>query len=225
MIPFAIDRRKRRVIKLGGSLLDCQDLGARFQGWLSLQLPAANLVVAGGGDLAEAIRGIDRLQQLGDAAAHRLCIRAMSLTADLAARVLGAALLAGWPLDAHVLAGDDARPWVVDVSQFIAQDQRQSHDPLPETWQVTSDSIAARLAATLRADELVLLKSSLPDCATLEELAAVGYVDGFFPYAAVTRPLRFVNLRAAGDGSERVWAESPQTAARATAGVAVRKSR
>jgi hypothetical protein len=223
MTPSATIRRRLRVIKLGGSLFDCQDLGARFQAWLSLQSPAANLVVAGGGGLAEAIRGIDRVQQLGDAAAHRLCIQAMSLTAELAARLLGDYGLGDcapvrWPLEARVLAGDNPRPWVVDVSQFIAHDQRQSHEPLPETWQVTSDSIAARMAAVLRADELVLLKSSLPDCASLEELAAAGYVDGFFSRAATTRPLRFVNLRAAGAGSERVWVEAPQTAARATAG-------
>jgi 5-(aminomethyl)-3-furanmethanol phosphate kinase len=225
MTPAPTNHRTLRVIKLGGSLLDCQDLGPRFQAWLALQPAAANLVVAGGGELVEAIRRIDRVRPLGELAAHRLCIRAMSLTAELAARVLGAAVLAGWPLETDFVAVDDARPSVVDVSQFVAEDQQQSRDPLPESWQVTSDSIAARLAAVLGADELVLLKSSLPEGDALEELTAEGYVDGFFARAAVTRPLRFVNLRATAGGRERAWGELPQTAAASVSGARAGNSR
>ena len=194
-----------RVIKLGGSLFDCPDLVERFHAWLSCQPTAANVMIVGGGGLADVLRGIDRRHRLGDATAHRLCIRAMSLTAELAARLLGKAVLTGWPLEARWLGGDDRRLRVVDVSQFIVDDQKRSNDPLPCSWQVTSDSIAARMAAVLRADELVLLKSATPNGSTLEELAAVGFVDRFFPRAAITRPLRIVNLRAK-EADERTFA-------------------
>jgi hypothetical protein len=68
--------------------------------------------------------------------------------------------------------------------------------PLPHTWDVTSDSIAARLAAVLQACELVLLKSTLPQPGTeIDRAAAEGYVDRYFPVAARGLAVRAVNLR------------------------------
>ena len=67
-----------------------------------------------------------------------------------------------------------------------------------QSWDVTSDSIAARIADLLGSDELVLLKSSLPEpqVATLDEAAAAGFVDRCFPCYAAKLPLvRLVNLR------------------------------
>ncbi len=70
---------------------------------------------------------------------------------------------------------------------------------LPADWSVTSDSIAARIAITLSADELVLLKSaSLPNAANcdIQEMSNAGYVDGFFVELANSiNRVRFVNLR------------------------------
>jgi aspartokinase-like uncharacterized kinase len=187
-----------RVIKLGGSLLDWPELAERFEAWLSRQPSWSNVVVVGGGGLVDAIRAVDRAQRLDQMAVHWLSIWAMSITAQLAAQVLRGARLVHWPLDADVLSGDEGRIAVLDVAKFIEQDQERSDDPLPGGWQVTSDSIAARVAAVLGADELVLLKSTLPEGATLNELAASSYVDGFFQRAAITRPLRLVNLRDGG---------------------------
>jgi len=188
-----------RVIKLGGSLFDYPDLRARFHAWLAHQSPAANLVVAGGGDLVEAIRRLDQRRSLGEIRAHRLCIRAMGITAELAAQLLGCELVT-WPVGSR-LPASEPDVFVVDVTNFIAEDQQRSDDPLPESWQVTSDSIAARMAAVLRADELVLLKSALPEGETLEQMSVAGYVDLHFPRVAVTRPLRFVDLRTAAAGA------------------------
>jgi aspartokinase-like uncharacterized kinase len=67
---------------------------------------------------------------------------------------------------------------------------------LPESWDVTSDSIAARLAICTGADELVLLKSADPPSRDLQELADAGYVDKFLPKLAdELPPWRMVNLR------------------------------
>jgi hypothetical protein len=63
---------------------------------------------------------------------------------------------------------------------------------------VTSVSIAGRLAVTLAADELELLKSSLPrdSRGKLGELAAAGFVDRFLPKMAADLPaVRVVDLR------------------------------
>jgi hypothetical protein len=71
-------------------------------------------------------------------------------------------------------------------------------DRLPHSWDVTSDSIAARLAAVVDADELVLLKSADPPAeggASLLQWAARGYVDRHFPQAARNLIVRCENLR------------------------------
>ncbi len=73
---------------------------------------------------------------------------------------------------------------------------------------VTSDSIAARLAHALRADELVLLKSRLPQppC-TAATAALAGYVDDYFPQAiSVACRVRYVNFR--DPAFAEVWQES-----------------
>ena len=71
---------------------------------------------------------------------------------------------------------------------------------MPASWDVTSDSIAARIAAGLHASRLVLLKSaSLPPGADRAEAARLGLVDPVFP--SVARELKIVEyvcLREAG---------------------------
>ena len=65
--------------------------------------------------------------------------------------------------------------------------------PLPHRWSVTSDSIAARIAGCLSAEELVLLKSVDPP-----EPAVCGppFVDEHFAVACeALRRVRCVNLR------------------------------
>lgn len=87
---------------------------------------------------------------------------------------------------------------------FDARDFLRDHEPacagppLPQNETVTSDSIAARLADVIAADELVLLKSrdALPS-ATLDQLSAAGYVDSCFPRVARSlNSVRLVNPRA-----------------------------
>ncbi len=69
-------------------------------------------------------------------------------------------------------------------------------------WHVTSDSIAARLAQHMGAEQLVLLKSSLPQSRTLRGASEEGLVDQYFSTAAAGLPtVRVVNLR------DRSWSE------------------
>ncbi len=76
---------------------------------------------------------------------------------------------------------------------------------LPESWDVTSDSIAAVLARFLDATELTLLKSALPPTqTTLTQLMDLEFVDRYFEEAITTTEteqlssigrIKFVNLR------------------------------
>lgn len=216
------------VVKLGGSLLDLADLAPRLRDWLTRQTPGATMLVVGGGRMADALREADRLHQLGETVSHWLCIRAMTIHAEMLAAMLPEARLcrslADWKVDeASCLvkgvnnAGDVASlasphnergklprlrglavldPWI-----FLRDEEPQlAGQSLPASWQVTSDSIAARFAQAIGAAELVLLKSALPPAAsTPADAAAAGYVDPFLPQLANgTFAIRCVDLRADG---------------------------
>ena len=69
--------------------------------------------------------------------------------------------------------------------------------PIPHTWAVTTDSIAA-LAAKVADARLVMLKSvDVPPGTPWPEAAARGWVDDYFPTAVVdaTFPIEVVNFR------------------------------
>ncbi len=187
----------RRVIKLGGSLLDWPELPAAFSRWLERQTPAQNIVIVGGGKIVDALRELDRVGSLGEEAAHWLAIEGMSLTAALAVELLAGATLVRDIGDLKCADGAGVR--ILDVVDFMRKDA-ESEDSLPCTWSVTSDSIAARVAQRIEAFELVLLKSASPARgSTRKELADTGYLDAYFPQASLRLPLRAVNLRNSDD--------------------------
>ena len=88
---------------------------------------------------------------------------------------------------------------MVDALDFVLKLEHDSTvASLPRTWDVTSDSIAARLAEFVSADELVLLKSTLPlEAAEQHDRSDCGIVDRYFRIASArVRKVRLVNLRA-----------------------------
>ncbi len=192
-----------RVIKLGGSLLSDSALPERFRRWLDAQPAARNVLIAGGGSFAEAVRDADRTYRLDPVAAHWLAIDCLGLTARLAAAILPPGeLVFEWNgLRRRVLqavGGTEPKFLIFDVVGFMRQIEPRLGEPsLPQTWEVTSDSIAARVANALAAEELVLLKSTLPpsDRQSVQSAAADGYVDPWFPQAVQrVRKVRCVDL-------------------------------
>lgn len=182
-----------RVIKLGGSLLDWPELAVRLRRWLANQPPAANVLIVGGGPLVEGLRSIDRAQRLSASAAHWLAIDAMSLTSRSLCEVLPEASLVDSL--AAIDAGSVKQLLILDVAPTLRAEQG-TDTALPESWDVTSDSIAAHVAHQLQAAELVLLKSSdAPEQGTAEALARAGHVDAYFPRVAAELTVRCVNLR------------------------------
>lgn len=183
--------RPVRVVKVGGSLFDFPQLAPALRDWLAAQPSAQNVLVAGGGKLADAIREADRRFSLGEETSHWLCIDALRVTARLLQGLLHEArLITVLPqLEAGIVEADPTGTIV-----FCPEDFMRNERSLPHAWSVTTDSIAARLAEVLQADELVLLKSSEPPTDTAD---MGGYVDEYFPIAARNvRKIRFVNLQA-----------------------------
>jgi aspartokinase-like uncharacterized kinase len=186
-----------RVIKLGGSLLALDDWPRRLADWLVEEPVAANVLLVGGGALADAIRDCDRRFALGEEKSHWLCIRALSMHAEIAATLLGrfaekVQLVRDFESLCQLPRGDLA---VFDPEPFLRDhESRLPGTPLPHTWTATSDSVAARLAECLDASELVLLKSAPPP--ENPTSAEAGYVDSHFAVAAKrVRRVRFVDLR------------------------------
>lgn len=187
--------RTKRIVKVGGSLLELRDLAVRLRCWLAAQPPSPTLLLVGGGRLADVVRDYDRLHHLGDEAAHWLAVQTMSLNAALLAVLLPEAELRS-SLDASPPA--HGGPLIFDPYDFLRREEPHlPGGPLERHWGVTSDSIAARLASVCRADELVLLKSAAPPASgKITAAAAEGYVDASFAHTSRGLPrIRCANFR------------------------------
>ncbi len=186
-----------RVVKIGGSLLDHPQLRERWRRWIEAQPEMLTLLVPGGGRSVDSIRQLDRLHDIGEVPAHWLCVRAMQLHAQLLAAMLPNVRLAA-RLARVIEDSTTCRVYAIDPWDVLTREEPEAlGERLPASWDVTSDSIAARIAHMSSATELVLLKSALPPSKKVGEVASLGYVDACFPLFARGLPgIRCVDLRA-----------------------------
>lgn len=168
------------MIKVGGSLAACPTGLRRLMETLAAAARRHWLVVVpGGGSFADEVRRVDRRFRLGDSAAHWMAILAMDQYGHLLARLApGATLVRGRrelaPGRLNVLAPS---AWLLRA------------DPLPHSWDVTSDSIAAWIAGSLRVRRLMLVKHADgfvgPDLSPrARRVALTGLGDVVDPYLA-----------------------------------------
>ena len=163
------------VVKIGGSLFDWPLLRTKLSAWLGAHVPLGTMLVPGGGPFADGVRA----QDADDETAHWLALESMSQAAGFLREILG------------------VNKWsILDAYAFCAEDEFEQY-ALPHSWNVTSDSVAARAAERFGA-ELMLLKSTDPPHGTIADWAAAGYVDRYFPTIATRANLKVqaVNLRA-----------------------------
>jgi (4-(4-[2-(gamma-L-glutamylamino)ethyl]phenoxymethyl)furan-2-yl)methanamine synthase len=141
------------VVKLGGGLLAHSD---RFETALKSIENVARaeplLIVPGGGPFADAVRLADERFGPGDSAAHWMAVLAMDQHAHLIAARLNGGVIVGSATEATAAVGAGSIP-VLAPYRWL-----RDADPLPHSWDVTSDSIAAWVAGVLGARRLVLVK-------------------------------------------------------------------
>jgi aspartokinase-like uncharacterized kinase len=189
------------VVKVGGGLLrdgGWDGLGTACDEVIELARDRSVLVVPGGGPFADAVRDVDAQVGLSDAAAHALALRAMDQLGALLAPLLPGAE----PLDRLVAPRS--------LGLLLAAAAFSSRPEIPESWDVTSDSLAVLAAGAIGAEEAVLLKpaGALPalQSLTADELQALQdagggrAVDAYLP-EAVRRTGVAVVLRAPGSGN------------------------
>ncbi|MFO0800216.1 MAG: hypothetical protein U0804_22340 [Gemmataceae bacterium] len=175
------------VVKVGGSLYDWPGLGPALRAFVAALNPAPVLLVPGGGGFADAVRALHHAHGFTEEQAHWLAIDSLWPAAKFLSQLLGAGLTDSPTAKA-------ARVTVFDVTTYC----RSYPVPLPHSWDVTTDSLAAWVARAARADRLILLKSvDVPPGTSWDEAAARGWVDGYFTraLAGFAGRVEAVNLR------------------------------
>jgi aspartokinase-like uncharacterized kinase len=189
------------VVKLGGSLASSEGLPK----WLDVIATAGGgkvVLVPGGGPWAEEVRVAQKREGFDDRAAHRKALRAMEqygqVLAGMRANLVPAASIA----EIHEALRNGRIPVWMPYDMIVA-------DPsIPESWDVTSDSLAAWLAGQLNASVLLLVKSvkiggPQPD---IDEMMHRGWVDPAFADFSSEKRFRFIALGEGDHGTaERLF--------------------
>ncbi len=140
------------VVKIGGSLAESDGLRPLCRQISDLARWHRLLVVPGGGPFADTVRRCYSYWSLSETAAHKMAVLAM----DQYGYLLCDLMTGGVPVTSLV----DVQPvcWVGKVPVLIPSQLVLQMDPLPHSWTVTSDSIAAWVATLVGSASLVLLK-------------------------------------------------------------------
>jgi 5-(aminomethyl)-3-furanmethanol phosphate kinase len=162
------------IVKLGGSLAFSKHL----RPWIEALAACAGrvVIVPGGGPFADAVRLAQTRMGFDDQTAHHLAVLAM----EQYGRALASCSSALSPADSadairHDVVAGRVPVWMPSAMVLQADDIEQS-------WDVTSDSLAAWLAGSIGADQLLLVKhaKNLSGRANVEDLIATGILDEAF---------------------------------------------
>jgi len=168
------------VVKIGGGVLaDGERLAAVLTALDLVSRDERLLVVPGGGPFADAVREVDGRITLADDTAHWMAILAMDQYAHLLASRLDRGVLVDRAQDIGSVCSAGGVP-VLAPSRWL-----RDVDPLPHSWTVTSDSIAAWVTGQVGARRLILIK---PSGASVE----ADLVDAHFLHALPVEVLHIV---------------------------------
>ncbi len=163
------------VVKIGGSLLGSPEL----ERWLEIFVKYSDgniIIVPGGGIFADAVREAQKLTKISDACAHKLAVMAMDQFGLVLANINP--LLATAKTECEI----DERTWQHRAIVWLPSHMVLADDSIPQSWDVTSDSLAAWLAKKLNAKQLILVKSDKPSerQVSLKQMTEDGIVDEAF---------------------------------------------
>lgn len=174
------------VIKLGGSVTHYESL----MQWLKLVVRWGDgkvIIVPGGGVYADAVREFQHMRaglsegHVDDSQAHALAIYAMDQMARSLVAMMPELTLVRNPFEIAE-RGWQHRGLVWLPSEMALGQAFATEYPLPHSWDITSDSLAAWLALQLDACQLLMIKSderlkALNLTLALSELQEMGIVD------------------------------------------------
>ena len=145
------------VVKIGGSLLQSQTLLSWLHHIKQFSLNQPVIIVPGGGVFADNVRDLQLKFNFDDKTAHQMALMAMSQYAYL---------LKGLSPDFQLIndigkieSGLDLNLPLIWLPDYLMGDFSE----VPPSWDFTSDSIALWLAIKLKAEHLVLVKSTSTD--------------------------------------------------------------
>ncbi len=170
------------VVKVGGSLFSQPGFAQRLNRWLGEQPPAHYLLFSGGGELVDVLRRWHALHGWKQRDSHWAAVRALGANAWMLHALVPGSLWLSWPEEFYTWAGERAkvggvRVGVCDPWNWVHRTNWGCSVPdLPQSWNTTSDSLAAWVAAKLEAQAVVLLKSA-PVPPSLAQATREGYVD------------------------------------------------
>jgi aspartokinase-like uncharacterized kinase len=147
------------VLKLGGSLLDLADLPVRLRAVLTKLDGERPLLTCGGGEAADIVRRWHDAHGLDEERSHWLAMDSIRLNQRLLLT-----LMPELELVSNRAAAESAwhrgRVPLLDLMAFVGIEESQAQAvPLPHSWEVTSDSLAAWVSIQWPAQRLILLKS------------------------------------------------------------------
>ena len=140
------------VLKVGGSLSRSCGLERLCREISRLAERFHLLIVPGGGKFADQVRDAYVQYDLDETAAHHMALLAMDQFGYLLNRLIAGSVLTSDFLSAR-RAAESGKAAILLSSALILQ-----ADPLPHSWQVTSDTISAWIAHGAGCEQLVLLK-------------------------------------------------------------------
>ncbi|RUM96883.1 dihydroneopterin aldolase [Pseudaminobacter arsenicus] len=164
---------KPLVVKLGGSTA----YHVEMKSWIGAIAQAAMplVVVPGGGPFADQVRNAQARMRFSDRAAHFMAILAMEqmgfALAEMHPRLVPARSLAD--MGSALSAGK--------IPVWLPYELCRGAGDIPESWDMTSDSLGAWLAGRIGARSLLLIKQTDACADSVEHLAERGIVDALLP--------------------------------------------
>ena len=139
------------VLKVGGSLAENPTSLTKICRKLSVLTKDHRIVIVpGGGEFADTVRKLDKIYGLSDVIAHKIAIVAMDQYGLFLSDITPNSYVS------HSLE-EISNPVKDKVPIFLPSQLMFREDPLENSWDVTSDTIAAYIADKLHAKKLVLV--------------------------------------------------------------------